>query len=368
MRIVKADISDNDRLCEFFNQTILPGHVDLRLEREDFFLPYRLQSDDFSTYLLLNSEEQIEAMATLVFRQGYLDGRPETIGYATDLRVSNSRRAILSWAEHFMPILEKEKASRQCNSVFTVVAQLQKQAYNAFIRPRLTRRTLPRYHLFRNFRMVSVHGIMPWAQAPLRTIFLREGMDSDLEMIASYLASRLRRGVLHFSATTEEVIESMGKWTGLKPSDFILAFDFQRRLVGCVAPWNSDSLQKTFAVQYHRRAKVLHDSLEVLGLFRLAKRLPKTGRALHFNYLTHFRADNPDIFYSLLHAAFRTSKQQFVLYPHFDGDLPFTPPRTMITASIRAGLYCIQDPNQLSPEFLNWSRRATPPEFELPFL
>lgn len=368
MRIIKAEVSDNDRLCNFFNQTILPGHVDLRLEREDFFRPYRLQSDDYSTYLLLNPEDQIEAMATLVFRQGYLGGQRQVIGYATDLRVSNSRRAILSWAEHFMPILEAEKTSRQCQSVFTVVAQLQRQAYNAFIRPRLTRRTLPRYHLFRNFRMVSVHGIMPWAAKPLSTIFLRQGTESDLEMIASYLAGRHRRGILHFTATTEEFLASFKRWPDLRASDFILAFDFHRRLVGCVAPWNSDSLQKTFAEQYHRRAKVLHDSLQVLALFRLGKRLPKAGRALHFSYLTHFYADNPDIFYSLLHASFRTSPHQFVVYPHFDGDLPFTPPRNLITASLKAGLYCIQDPNQLSPDFLSWSRRAAAPEFELPFL
>ncbi|MGE0764031.1 MAG: hypothetical protein AB7N80_12185 [Bdellovibrionales bacterium] len=368
MRIVKADLSDNDRLCEFFNQTILPGHVDLRLEREDFFLPYRLQSDDHATYLLLNQEEQVEAMATLVFRPGYLGGQRQTIGYATDLRVSNSRRAILSWAEHFLPVLEAEKSARQCNSVFTVVAQLQRQAYNAFIRPRLTRRPLPRYHLFRSFRMVSVHGIMPWAAKPLSTIFLRQGTDSDLEMIASYLAGRHRRGVLHFTSDIEEVLQSLKRWPGLRPSDFILALDFHRRLVGCVAPWDSDHLQKTFAVNYHRRAKVLYDSLQALALFRLGKRLPKAGRAVHFSYLTHFCADNPDIFYSLLHAGFRTSPNQFVIYPHFEGDLPFTPPRGMITASLRAGLYCIQDPNQLSPDFLNWSRRATPPEFELPFL
>lgn len=368
MQILKASAADNDRLCEFYNQTVLPGHVDLRLAREDFFLPYRMQSDDFSTYLLVNQDNQIEAMATLVFRDGYLGGLRQNIGYATDLRVSNSRRAILSWAEHFLPLLEAEKKARQCNFVFTVVAQLQKQAYNAFIRPRLTRRPLPRYHLFRSFRMISVHGILPWAPKPLSTIFLRQGSESDLEMIASYIASRKKRGVLHFSSTPEEILKSLERWPNLKVSDFILAFDFHRRLVGCVAPWESDHLQKIYAEQYHRRAKVLHDSLQALSFVRLGKRLPKQGRALHFSYLTHFCADNPDIFYSLLHASFRTSPEQFVVYPHFEGDLPFTPPRTMITASLRAGLYCIQEPNQLSPDFLNWSRRATPPDFELPHL
>jgi len=368
MRIVRAGEEFNDRSCTFFAGAVLPGHVDLRLEREDFFRPYRLQSDDYSTYLLLNDQDQIEAMATLVFRNGWLGGEPQTIGYATDLRVSPSRRAILNWAQHFLPILESEKKKRDCRYVFTMVAQLQRQAYNAFIRPRLTRRNLPRYHLFRKFRMVSVHGVLPWAPRPLKTILFRHGTDSDLEAIAAYLAKRRKRAVLHYSPEPEMVLKQLLRWPGLDARSFILAFDFHRNLVGCVAPWDSDQLQKTFAVDYHRRAKVLYDSLKAAALFGLAKRLPKAGRALHFSYLTHFEADNPDIFYGLLHSAYRTTNSQFVMYPHFEGDLAFTPPRSMITASIKAGLYCIQEPSELPPEFLTWSRRATPPELELPFL
>ncbi len=368
MRIIKAGPQDNDRICSFFNSIELPGDVDLRLERKDFFQPYRLQSEDYSTYLLINDANEIEASASLVFREGFLGGQRQTIGYATDLRVSNSRRAILSWAQHFMPLLEAEKQERGCHYVFTVVAQIQKQAYNAFIRPRLTRRPLPRYHLFRSFRMVSVHGILPWAPKPLNTIFLREGIDSDLHLIANYLASRQSNGVLHFSNDEAGALSNLSRWPGLKPENFILAFDFHRRLVGCVALWDSDNLQKVYAMAYHRRAKVLYDSVKGLSVLRLAKSLPKPGRALHFSYLVHFRADNPDIFHSLLHASYKTSPHQFVSYAHFDGDLAFTPPRTMITASLKAGLYCIQDPQQLSPDFLAWSRLSTPPEFELPFL
>lgn len=368
MRIIKATTADNDRICSFFNSIELPGDVDLRLERTDFFLPYRLQSDDHATYLLVNDSDDIEASASLVFREGFLGGERQILGYATDLRVSNSRRAILSWTQHFMPVLEQEKRARGCNYMFTVVAQIQKQAYNAFIRPRLTRRPLPRYHLFRNFRMVSVHGILPWAPSPLKTIFLRQGTDSDWEAIGHYIASRRSRSVLHFSHDVETTLKGLARWPHMAAGNFILAFDFHRHLVGCVALWDSEHLQKTFANAYHRRANALHESLKGLSLFRVAKSLPKHGRALHFSYLTHFCADNPDIFYSLLHAAYRSNETQFVVYPHFEGDLAYTPPRSMITANLRAGLYCIQDPKDLSPEFLSWSRLSTPPEFELPYL
>lgn len=368
MRLVRATVADNDRLCEFFNSTLIPGDVDLRLEREDFYLPYRVQTDDFATYMLVNPEEKIEAIATLLFRPGYLGAEKQMLGYATDLRVSTSRRAIMGWAQHFLPLMEEEKQKRGCKYVFTVVAQSQRQAYNTFIRPRLTRRNLPRYHLLRAFRMVSVHGILPWAHRPLKTIFLRQGSDSDLELIADYLAKKRKESILHFSESGKDVLSGLDRWPGLIPENFILAFDYHRNLIGCVACWDSDHLQRIFVMDYHRRAKVLHDSLHGARLFRIGKRLPKTGRALHFAYLTHFCADNPDVFYSLLHAAHRTARGQFVMYAHYEGDLPFTPPRSMITASLKAGIYCIQEPGQLSPDFLSWSRLSTPPEFELPFI
>lgn len=368
MRIVKATSADNNRLCDFYNFAILPGEVDLRIERQDFFAPYRLQSDDYSTYMLINEKEEIEATASLIFKRGWLGNQEELIGYATDLRVSNSRRAILNWAQHFMPILESEKNSRQCRYVFTVVAQMQKQAYNAFIRPRLTRRNLPRYHLFRSFRMVSIHGLLPFANKPLSTIFLREGTDSDWDEIYTYLSRKRKSSVLHFSGTPERTAENLRRWSGLQAKDFILAYDFHRRLIGCVGLWDSNQVQKAYAVNYHRRARVLHDSLNAMTFLGFTKHLASAGEPLKYYHLTHFCADNPDVFYSLLLAAYQMDRERFVIYPHFDGDISFTPPRMMISSNLRAGLYCIQDPQQLTPEFLAWSRLAIPPEYELPFL
>lgn len=368
MRIVPASEINSEQILNFYNSSILSGDVDLRFEREDFLKPYQAQSDDHITYSMLNDKNQIEALASLVFRRGWLGGHEEVIGYATDLRVSSSRRAILGWVEHFLPILEQEKQKRSCQSVFTTVAQMQRQAYNAFIRPRLGRRPMPRYHLFRGFRFVSVHGILPWAHRPLNSIFLRQGTDSDWDILAHFLLSKRSRSVLHFAEKPEQILDDLRRWPGLRAQDFILAFDFHRNLVGCVALWSSDNLQKTYALAYHRRARVLYDSLKGLSYLGLSKRLPKGGRALHFHYLTHFCANNPDIFYSLLHSAFRTSDGQFVAYAHFDGDIAFSPPRAFITASMKSGLYCIQDPQLLSPQFLSWSRAESPPDFELPFM
>ena len=125
MKLLQANESDNDRLRQFFSHTIWPGPVQLRFERrENFFTQYKNQSDDFVTLMLTDkTETNILGMATLVFREGVLDGQNQIIGYATDLRVANSRRAVLQWSQHFLPVLEKELNARNCNYVFSVVSR-----------------------------------------------------------------------------------------------------------------------------------------------------------------------------------------------------------------------------------------------------
>ncbi|MEK6555820.1 MAG: hypothetical protein AABZ31_11295, partial [Bdellovibrionota bacterium] len=99
MRLVEATDQDNEKLLHYFSQSQFPGSITLRMRRMfNFFNQYRTQSDDFVTYMLLNDKDEIEAMASIVFREAWIEGQKEIVGYATDLRVSSSRRAVLTWS------------------------------------------------------------------------------------------------------------------------------------------------------------------------------------------------------------------------------------------------------------------------------
>jgi hypothetical protein len=174
MELVNATDEDNERLLHYFAQMTMPGPIDIRSRRMfNFFNQYRIQTEDYVTCLLENEKKEIEAMASILFRPGKIDGVDEMIGYATDLRVSPTRRAILNWSQHFLPVLEAERESRNCRYIFSAVPHSQRQAYNAFIRPRNLRRRMPRYHLFRRLELVSIHGLWPFHDLPLSGIKVR---------------------------------------------------------------------------------------------------------------------------------------------------------------------------------------------------
>jgi hypothetical protein len=369
MRLVRATLEDNDKLTTYFKSASLPGAVDLSFERKtSFFNQYRLQSDDFTTYVLLGDQDTPEAMASLVFRRARIEGNMETICIATDLRVSPSRGAVLSWSQHFLPILEREKEKRQCRYVFSVVAQNQKQAYNAFVRPRSMKRKLPRYFLFRRFQIVSLHGMWPLRPKPLPSIRITSFQESDRDALIDYLLKKKAIKPLCFSPEPENVVQYIDRWEGLKWDHFILAKDNRKNILGCTAKWSPSRIQTILPVNYSPQATTLKEGLHLLSFLGVTKQLPPLGQPLEFSFLTHLFAENPDIFYSLLENSYRSSVgNEILVYTHFDNYWLTTPPRGFISATIPGGFYCMLSPEQSVPDFLKPTHLYEPPDFELAY-
>lgn len=370
MELIKATEIDNDRLLHYFAQASYPGPVQLRMRRMfNFFNHYRLQSDDHVTCILQNEKSEIEAMASLIFRDGFIDGQKETVGYATDLRVSPTRRAIVNWSHHFLPVLENERNRRQCRYIFSVVAHAQRQAYNAFIRPRNFRRHMPRYHLFRRFQAVSLHGLWPFHNKPLSGIKIRSATENDFEALGEYILRQTANRPLKYFDSLDSFRKSIDRWRDLSISNFLLAFNKQGHIIGCTAPWSPERVQRIITETYDQKSQNMKDLLQILSYFKIAHALPKENRELEVRHLTHLHADNPDIFYSLLYNAYQQSgKNEILLYPHFEGELITLPPRAFISADMNFGLYCILAPTDPIPDFLRPRSLQTSPIFEPAFI
>lgn len=369
MRLVKASSEDSSLLANYFGNITLPGLIDLRFYRQgSFFDLYHLQSDDIVTYYLANDHGNIEAMASLIFRPARIEGKVETVCYATDLRVSPSRGAVLSWSQHFLPILEREKRQRNCRFVFSVVTQNQKLAFNAFLRPRSMKRKLPRYFLFRRFQIVSLHGMWPFRAHPLPSIKITHFQESDRDALINYLAKKARSKPISFAITDDDVATNIDRWNGLNWSSFLLAKDSRSNLLGCAAPWCASQVQKVQVLKYSAQALSLKEGLQLYSIVGKAKKLPSPMGFLNFSYLTHLYSENPDIFYSLLEYAYRsTVGHQFLIYTHFDNYWLTTPPRSFISSTIPAGFYCLLSPEQALPDFLKPTHLYEPPDFEFAY-
>lgn len=368
MKLEIAAASDNLELIQFFKDFPISGLVDLKIDRnQDFFAPYKLQSEQYRTYLLKDEEEKIHAAASFIIRETATEGQRMRVATATDLRVSPNRRAILQWSNHFLPVLQKETEENQISSVFSAINLSDPTVLNTFIRPRNMKRAMPRYYLYRKFFLHTLHGRYPWAKKPLSALRIRQASEANADALAAYLIRRSQYRPFASIWDTQSFETKMNRLTGMKLSDFLIAFDPNENVVGCVAPWSPSGIQDLIPLSYSLRAHNFRQFLKFFWLLGMTRRLAKpvvsTGfeNKLQFRYLTNLFCDNEDIFESLLYTAFENvTPQEFLVYARVEQDYRLLPPETWISASLPYALYAVTPPENEVPAFVHPSISLNP--------
>ncbi|MGE9746096.1 hypothetical protein [Bdellovibrio bacteriovorus] len=371
MRLEIAKPEDSKALVEFYKSFPLNGPVEIRIDRErDFFAPYSVQSDQHLTYQLKTDENKIEGMASFVVRDVWLDGKVSTVAFGRDLRISSNRRAILEWSQHFLPVMNEVSQTLGNKYLFSVMSMADVQALNAFVRPRSMKRPLPNYHLFRRFNMVSVHGRLPWASNPLPHLRLRRGSAQNVDALIYYITQKSRQRDLATTWDETSFMEKLERWKGLKLEDFIIAFDKNENIVGCVAPWSAGGMQEFIPMQYSLRGHNFRQFLKFGKMLGWTRTLTKPysrlkiEAGLNFKYLNFLFADNGDIFESLLWKAFDDAKEnEFLVYTQTRTEFIYRRPRNWISAKMPFGVYLLIPPDAEVPSFMHPSNEK-PAEIE----
>ncbi len=372
MKLRLATEDDGPELVRFYAETPVTTHIHLRLVKQgSFFYQYQMQSQHSFTYVLTDDHnpKNIKAMVSLLFRPALIEGKVQNVGYVTDLRVANDRRTILEWTHALLPTLQKIKRDMNCTYIFTVVADEQQQAVNAFIRPRNLRRELPRYYLYKRFEVISLHGLWPWSSPPLTSIFVNKAEASDEAALHEYILEKNKGRIPNFHPTRVQIKKNLELWKDLKIEDFLLAKNKAGKIVGCLALWNSQAHEQFIPIKFDSKSLTLKEALHFYSFFGQARKLGDLNVPLNFFYLSYLLADNSDIFYSLCFKAFKsTPKTHFLTYPHFEGYLVTKPAKSFIFSSLRAAMYCVLEPDEQPPEFLRPKILSPPPDFEFAFV
>lgn len=367
MKLEIAKPEDALALADFYKSFVTQGHVHLKVDRnKDFFAPYSIQSDQYLTYQLKGDENKLEGMASFVVRDVLLDEKVRPVAFGRDLRISSNRRAVLEWSQHFLPVMKEVFHTFNCNHLFSVLSMGEVQALNAFVRPRTMKRPLPHYYLFRRFNMVSVHGHLPWAKNPLPHLRLRRGSEQSVDALIYYISQKSRTRELSTVWDAQSFSEKLERWKGLKLEDFIIAFDKNENVVGCVAPWSAEGMQDFIPMEYSLRAHNFRQFLKfgkMLGWTRTLRkpysRLP-IDAGLSFKYLNFLLADNADIFESLLWRAYEDADDsEFLVYNQTRSDFIYRRPLQWISAKMPFGVYYLSLPDQEPPKFLHPSNEKS---------
>jgi hypothetical protein len=355
-----AKPQDSAILAEFYKSFAWRGAVEIKLDRgKDFFAPYEIQSDRYLTYAL-KDEGRIEGIASFLIRDVLLNNKVHPVAFGRDLRISSSRRAILSWSQHFLPVMEEIMHTFKCEYVFSVLSMSEVQALNAFVRPRTQKRPLPHYHLFRRFNMVTLHGRLPWARKPLPQLRIRPGNSNNLDALVNYICMKSRQKDLSTVWNQNSFFDKLNRWKGLQLSDFQIALDRKDNIVGCVAPWSAGGIQDLIPIDYSLKANNFRQFLSFGSHFGWTRKLPPpTSRTqiesgFNFKFLNFLNAENGDIFESLLWRSFDESREdEFLIYNQLRSDFIYRRPFNWISSKMPFGIFLLLPPGNEPPNFLH---------------
>ncbi len=369
LRLVQATETDSERLKNFVNHQpfLVNAPVEIVTDRKgSFFDKYRLQSQDFVTYIMENKDGQIEGIASMIFRKTIINGEETLTGFATDLRITNSRHAIVQWPDLLLPALSQAAQERNCQYVFSILNATQTHAYNALIRPRSQRRSIPRYYLYRKYDLITLHGRIPFTNLPfLSTVRIEPMSTNDLEPLAQYLKSKAIHKPLSFPYSADLLNHRFQTWPGFEMKNFLIAKDSQKNIIGCAAPWKASQISSIIISKYSGFGETIYSFSKWLSYLNFVKRLPPEGQELKIKFLTHLYADNPDIFATILSEAFQiTQKNELICYPHFEKTPLTMPQRNFLTSRMPFSIYTVMPPETPLPEFLQMHKVTPPPEIE----
>ncbi|MBK7961079.1 MAG: hypothetical protein IPK04_07625 [Bdellovibrionales bacterium] len=361
MRLVLAGPEHDEKLRAFYHQFVIAGPVDLKIERpRSFFSPYIIQSDRYCTFILEeNDSSEILGCVSFVIQDVMLGDKKQTVAIGRDLRIAQNRKAILGWGELFLPLIQELKDHHHVDHLFSTLNMSETKALNTFVRPRQIKRPFPRYHLYRRFNLITLHGRWPWARSPLPSVRIIRASSSREEELMYYMLQKTTKMDLLPWFDRKTILAQFDRWQDLKLSDFLVAVDPHDNIVGCLAPWRSHQVQSLIPYNYDLRAHNFRQFLKFGNLWGWTRPLTKPVNrlkletSLQMTYLNFVLSDHPDIFETLLDAAFDSAgPNDFLVYLQMRDQIHLRPPLHWITAKIPYGLYCLIPPESPTPEFL----------------
>ena len=329
----RATAQDNAAILEFQAAHAMRAGLTLRFDRSpQFFNLLRCHAPQFEVWLLLVGET-IGGMATLVIREGYIDGVAQPVAYIGDLRVAPRRRLMGLWGPLAVEQLHRLRAAHGVRFAYGCIIRGNRLARQSLLRAGAGQR--PVLTPLRGYCNVSLLARKPWvSRRSVPGVAIRRAMPADREPLRAFLDAQSREqpfGVVFDHATFER---RMSGWPDFGVESFWLAVEHASgRLLGCLAPWDARAIRRLIVERPGAALDALRLAFNGLAPLLGKPRIP-VGRqdksGLADVALTHvsIAGRRADVFGALLDAAYRelwrSRRYATVTLCMFDDD-PLTP-------------------------------------------
>lgn len=360
MTLEKATWNNEAELTQFFEKFEFEDLIKFQIKRpRGFFGPYQTQGHEFDTFCLRAKDGQLLAEATFLYPEYQLNARQKKLklAIATDLRVLPNRQATIGWHQNFIPVLETIRRDRQVDGFLSLLSRSDRKVLNTFLRSHPYRREVPRYYLYQNFKLTSLHGFLPFSSVHLPGVEVRPATEEDWGSIDTFL-NRSDWNFLSPVKNAQDLKMTLHNM-GLNLSYVWLALSKSRKsILGLVLAVPAQMLQEYIPISYQLRAHNFRQFLKFGRLWGWSHSLtkPKTRTGLElplqFRHIGLIRTRHPDVFQLILQTIWKElQKDEFLVYMRDARDLTLNLRPGALTANIHHDLFAITLPNESSHQF-----------------
>jgi hypothetical protein len=350
----RATPEDGATRCALFAAVNMEADVVLSVRREpDFDLLYRLQSASWDSWVV-ELDGRVEAMGTVLVREGYVGGERCRVGYLGDLRISRRGQGRFLLDRLYRSLLEEAASLYACDLFLTAILASNARALRALTmrNGRTLRSGRPLYTPLMDFDIRSLHLLtIPTVRRSSRAMHVRRGREEDIPSIARFLDDDARRRPFGYVTGEADLRLRLTTWPGLTVDSFYLAEDSAGELRGIIALWDAQAVKRMVVQEYRgamRRVRFAYDlAASVLG----RARLPTPGNPFRYVYVTHqaVQGDDPRILRALLASAagdLRNTNHHFISICAPQGSSVDTATRGFVKTNLAARLFVVTLPER----------------------
>lgn len=360
MTLEKANWNQEAELTQFFEQFEFEDVIQFQIKRNrGFFSPYQAQGHEFETFTLRDKQGGLLAIATFLFPEYFSVSQNKKIrmAIATDLRVLPNRQATIGWHQNFIPVLEQIRKERSVSGFLSLLSRSDRRVLNTFLRSNPFRREVPRYYLYQNYLLTSLHGFLPGAQVNLPYVQVRRFRESDWLALDTFLSQHDEHYLttIHSSIDLQKKLRNMG----LTENHLWVATPLlKNKILGVVLAVPCHYIQQYIPISYQLRAHNFRQFLKFSRLLgwshSLTKPKSRTGLELplQFQHLGFIRVLHADIFQKMIQEIWKTlAEDEFLVYLRDSKNLRLTPRSGVLSADLEYDLFSVTLPSDNTHSF-----------------
>jgi hypothetical protein len=300
-----ASPADDDALRARMAADFMPGAISVSFRREpSYFAGCRIQGDATQVVKCVTADSgQIIGMGARSTAVAWVDGRPERIGYLSDLRLDRCYRGGMLVARGYR-ILRSMHADDPVPFYTTVIYEGNDPARSALVGARAG---LPAYRDWGRILTPAIRLDFPVRQAPVPGVTIERGSPERLADIVAFLNREARHNQFAVVYRREDFMQ--GRFAGIAPERIFLAVR-AGRICATLAAWDQAPVRQIHVHGYSPSLAAARPLYNALSKVLPVKPLPPVGGRIPCLYLACAITENNDVpvFRHLLravHAALR---------------------------------------------------------------